>query len=223
MCTMSEDMKVFITDDDSFFLSAIQLIIDAEAGMTVVGTAENGIEALRKIRQLQPDLVLMDIKMPKMNGIEAIKHLRRDFPEMLIVILSTFNEEEYIIEGLANGASGYLIKGMDISKLMATIRDISNGQFILPVEVATKLAKFSLHQISKEKKELPEHITASNSYTNKECDIMKLLAQRFSHKEIATKLYISEGTLRNYMTTIYEKLGVKNRSEAIELLTKQEA
>lgn len=220
---MPKKLKVFIADDDSFFLSAMQLIFQEEDDMEVVGTAEDGAEALQKIRHLQPDLVLMDIKMPKMNGIEAIKQLKCDHHEMLIIIFSTFNDDEFIIEGLANGASGYLIKGIDIQKLLATIRNISNGQYILPVEVATKLAKFTLSQINKEKKALPAHLTTSNTFTNKEHEVMELLAQRYSHKEIAQKLYISEGTLRNYMTIIYGKLGVKNRGEAIELLTKQEA
>lgn len=220
---MPKKLKVFIADDDSFFLSAMQLIFQEEDDMEVVGTAEDGAEALQKIRHLQPDLVLMDIKMPKMNGIEAIKQLKCDHHEMLIIIFSTFNDDEFIIEGLANGASGYLIKGIDIQKLLATIRNISNGQYTLPVEVATKLAKFTLSQINKEKKALPAHLTTSNTFTNKEHEVMELLAQRYSHKEIAQKLYISEGTLRNYMTIIYGKLGVKNRGEAIELLTKQEA
>lgn len=220
---MAKLTRVFITDDDPFFVGAMELIINAEEGFGVIGTAENGVDALQKIRHMQPDVVLMDIKMPKMNGIECIKHLKRDYPDMLVIILTTFNEEEFIVEGLANGANGYLIKGIDIQVLMQTIRDITKGHYILPVDVATKLAKYTLIQMSKEKKELPEFITSSNTFTKKEYDVMKLLAQRYSHKEIAQKLFISEGTLRNYLTIIYEKLHVKNRNEAIQLLTKQEA
>lgn len=220
---MAERFKVFIADDDEFFLGAIGLIISGEEDMEVAGTARNGVEALRKIRELGPDIVLMDIKMPKMNGIETIRHLRRYHPDMLIIILTTFNEEEYIIEGLANGANGYLVKGIDIRKLLSTIRDISKGEFLLPVEVATKLAKFTLRQMGKDIKALPDRLTAGNTFTNKEYEVMKLLSQRYSHKEIARKLFISEGTLRNYLSIIYEKLGVRNRNEAIELLTKPEA
>jgi Response regulator containing a CheY-like receiver domain and an HTH DNA-binding domain len=220
---MPERLRIFIADDDDFFLGAMQLIIREAEGMEVAGTARNGAEALRKIPETKPDLVLMDIKMPKMNGIEAIKLLKRDDPDLTIVILSTFNEEEYIIEGLAYGASGYFIKGTDYRKLIATIRDISRGQFILPVEVAAKLAQFTRRQISQEKKALPAHVTAGNTFTNKECEVMTLLSQRYSHKEIAQKLFISEGTLRNYLSIIYAKLGVRNRNEAIELLTKPEA
>jgi DNA-binding NarL/FixJ family response regulator len=220
---MDRRLKIFMTNDDAFFLIALELIVRGEEDMELIGTAVSGAEALRKIRELKPDVVLMDIKMPKMNGIETIRHLKRDHPDMIILILTTFNEEEYIVEGLANGANGYLIKGIHPRKLISTIRDISQGQFILPVEVATKLAKFTLHQLNKEKKALPDSITTSNTFTNKEFQVMTLLSQRYSHKEIARKLFISEGTLRNYLSVIYEKLGVRNRNEAIELLTKPEA
>ncbi len=219
---MGKQLKVFITDDDSFFLNAIALIINAEDDFDVVGTARNGQEAFEKIQSVQPDIVLMDIKMPKMNGIDCVKELKKDFPEMLIIILTTFNEEEYIIEGLANGANGYLIKGIDNQTLVQTIRDLMKGQYLLPVEVATKLAKFTLSHLAKETKNvLPEYITSGNTFTKKEYEIMKLLARRYANKEIAAELFISVGTLKNYLTTIYEKLGVKNRSEAIAILGKQ--
>lgn len=219
---MEKRLNIFITDDDVFFLNALALVISAEEDFEVIGTAANGHDALCKIREVQPDIVLMDVKMPKMNGIDCIKQLKSDFPEMLIIILTTFNEEEYIIEGLANGANGYLIKGIDNQTLIQTIRDLTKGQYILPVEVATKLAKFTLSHLVKEPKNvLPEFITSSNTFTKKEYEIMKLIARRFSNKEIATKLFLSVGTLKNYLTIIYEKLGAKNRSEAISILTKQ--
>lgn len=219
---MKKRLKIFITDDDAFFLNAISLVISAEEDFEVIGTAANGQEALCKIREVQPDIVLMDVQMPKMNGIDCIKHLKHDFPEMLIIILTTFNEEEYIIEGLANGANGYLLKGIDNYTLIKMIQDITKGQYILPVEVATKLAKFTLSQLQKEDKNvLPDYITSSNTFTKKEYEILKLLAQRFTNKEIATKLFVSDGTLRNYLSIIYEKLGVKNRGEAIAILTMQ--
>lgn len=218
---MDKELKVFICDDDAFFRKAIQLIVDDEPNFTVIGTAENGVEALRKIRESKPDVVLMDVQMPKMNGIECIRYLKQDFPDMPIVILTTFNEEEYIVTGLANGANGYIVKGIDFHILIDTMRALTKGQYMLPIEVATKLAKYTLSKLDHQENVLPDFITSSNTFTNKECEIVALLAKRLTNKEIAQKLFISEGTLRNYMTTIYEKLDVKNRNEAITLLLQQ--
>jgi DNA-binding NarL/FixJ family response regulator len=157
-----------------------------------------------------------------MNGIDCIKRLKRDYPDMLILILTTFNEEEYIIEGLANGANGYLIKGLDFNLLINTIRDVIKGQYILPMEVATKLANYALNKITAQKKKaLPEFIYSSNAFTKKEIKVLELLSERFTNKEIAKKIITSEGTLKNYLTIIYEKLGVKTRWEAISLLNKR--
>ncbi len=219
---MDRVLTVFIADDDDFFRTGIELVINSEEDMKVIGASANGIDALHKIGLLQPDIVLMDIKMPKMNGIECIKKLKELYPDILILILTTFNEEDFIIEGLVNGANGYLIKGIDFYRLLNTIRDCYKGHYLLPVEVATKLAKFVLEKVSNEKKaELPEYIYSSNSFTKKEQEILKLLIKRLTNKEISMKLYISEGTLKNYLTTIYQKLGVTNRHEAIAILNRQ--
>jgi len=221
---MDSHLKVFITDDDRFFRESIELVINAEEDMLVVGHANNGIEALEKIQETKPNIVLMDIKMPKMNGITCIKELKSTFPDMIIIILTTFNEEEFIIEGLAHGANGYVIKGFDFHLLIQTMRDLMKGQYLLPVEVATKLANYLFQQLKKEEKTvLPEFHYSNNTFTKKEHDIIKLLAKRYSNREMAKELFISEGTLRNYLIVIYEKLGVHNRSEAIAILHKPQA
>lgn len=217
---MTSRLKVFITDDDVFFSSAIALVINAEQDMEVIGQATNGVEAIEKLDDLQPDFVLMDIQMPKMTGIECLKRLKQKPANFCILILTTFNEEEYIVEGLAYGASGYFVKDTDYASLIETMRKIKNGQYMLPMEVATKLAKFTLHSM-KEKKgtSLPDFIESSNTFTNQERNILLLLMKRLTNKEIAETLYLSLGTVRNYLTIIYDKLDVKNRQEAIALLT----
>lgn len=220
---MTETLKVFITDDDTFFASAISIVINAQQDMEVIGQAENGIEAIDKLRHLQPDVVLMDIQMPKMNGIDCLKIVKQQYPALCILILTTFNEEEYIIEGLANGANGYLVKSMNYNVLTETIRDVKNGQYMLPVEVASKLAKFMLHSYreNKPQTEFPSWINV-NQFSEKEQKILLLLMKRLSNKEIASEMCHSVGTIRNYLTTIYAKLGVNNRQEAIVLLVKKE-
>lgn len=220
---MTNVLQVFITDDDAFFLSAISLVINAEKDMKISGQAVNGLEAIEKIENHQPDIVLMDIQMPKMNGIECLKRLKKKYPNLCILILTTFNEEEYIIEGLANGANGYFIKDMNYTLLIRTIRELKNGQYILPVEVATKLAKFSLKSFkNKSEHKLPKFIESNNKFTEKEQEILLLLMKRLTNKEMANELYLSVGTVRNYLTVIYDKLGVKNRQDAIVLLTRRE-
>lgn len=218
---MPSILNVFIADDEEFFRTGIELNINAEKDMQVIGTAGDGIEAINNIRKTQPDVVLMDIQMPRMNGIETIKQLKKNDPDMLILILTTFNEEEYIIEGLAHGANGYLIKGIDFQLLIRTIREVAKGQYLLPTEVATKLAMYVLKRRQRENV-LPDFIYSSNTFTKRELDILTLLAKRYANKEMAKEMSLGEGTMRNYLTVIYHKLGVNNRQEAISILLQEE-
>ncbi|MDF2650510.1 MAG: DNA-binding response regulator [Paenibacillus sp.] len=211
--------KVFIADDEILIRTGLEIVINAEEDMEVVGTAMNGSEALEKIIELHPDIILMDVRMPEMDGIQCAKKVKEHFPEALILILTTYNEEEYIIEGLANGASGYLLKGIDFPKLIETIRDALNGHFFLPREVSLKLAKY-LKATKVDKDERLSSILSNKDFTKKEREIIVYLANRLSNKEIAEKLFVSEGTIKNYLTIIYQKLNVSNRYEAIQYLEK---
>lgn len=214
--------KVFIADDEILIRTGLEIVINAEADLEVVGTAMNGSEALEKIIELHPDIILMDVRMPEMDGIQCAKKVKEHFPEALILILTTYNEEEYIIEGLANGASGYLLKGIDFPKLIETIRDALNGHYFLPKEVSLKLAKYLRDtQTSKgDKDERLSSLLSNKDFTKKEREIIVYLANRLSNKEIAEKLFVSEGTIKNYLTIIYQKLNVTNRYEAIQYLEK---
>ncbi|MFA9560394.1 response regulator [Evansella sp. AB-rgal1] len=214
---MVDHTKVLIVEDDKLLLTGLKMLIDSEEDMTVVATAENGHDAYLLMEQEQPDLVLMDIRMPIVNGIECTKKIRKKFPNVVILIHTTFNEEEYIIEALANGAHGYLIKGMNVSKLVQTIRDAMNGEYLLPSEVAMKLANYIFHKKYDKNHQLSA-IISTIPFTKREEEIAYLLARRLSNNEIAKELFVSEGTIKNYLTNIYEKLGVKNRREAIEFL-----
>ncbi|OAS20710.1 response regulator transcription factor [Paenibacillus oryzisoli] len=212
--------KVFITDDEVLIGNALKIVIQAQPDMEVIGIATSGIDALAQLENIQPDLVLMDVRMPGMDGIACTKKLKERYPEMPILILTTYNEESYIIDGLAHGANGYLLKGLQFSQLIETIRSTLNGQYILPAEVAAKLSRYLMNtrNAPRDISTLPASITANNLFTTREQDILLLLGNRLSIREIADELHISEGTIKNYLTIIYEKLNVSSRYEAITLL-----
>lgn len=213
------DINVLIVEDDLLLLTGMEVIIQGEADMQVVGKAENGAEALALIQQRKPDIVLMDIQMPIMDGITCIKEIRKLYTDLPILILTTFNEEEYIFQGLTYGANGYLLKGIDFAKLVQTIRDAINGQYVLPAEVAAKVAQYAIHNTSFMKEQgLRRFFQETNLFTPKEQQIIEMLLNRHSNREIADKLFLSEGTIKNNVSVIYGKLGVKNWVEALELL-----
>ena len=216
---MSTKIDVFIAEDEDLIRNGMKIIINKETDLHVVGSAANGAEALQKIAEVSPNLILMDIQMPIMDGIECIKRIREQNSEVVIIILTTFNDEKYIIEGIANGANGYLIKRPDFKKLIPTIREAMNGDYLLPAEVASKLVHYLYQkECYSKKKTIPASIIQGLEFTKREREILNLLLQRLTNREISESLFISEGTIKNYLTTIYEKLGVKNRHEVIQLL-----
>jgi DNA-binding NarL/FixJ family response regulator len=139
---MTAKIKVLVVDDELLFRNGLELVINSEADMEVVATSQDGLDAIKKTEQYKPDLVMMDIQMPIMNGIAAIKRIRERDTKVIILILTTFNEDEYVIEGLANGANGYLLKNAQYTQLLLSIRDAMKGQYFLPVEVAAKLVSY---------------------------------------------------------------------------------
>ncbi|WLD93837.1 response regulator transcription factor [Alkalihalobacillus sp. AL-G] len=212
-----ETHSIFIAEDQTLMKEGLQIVIDLEEDMEVVGTAENGIEALEKIAQLKPEVIVMDIKMPKMDGIECTKMIKMHMPDTIVLLLTTFADEQYIIEGLAYGANGFLLKGMNYDKLIEAIRDALKGQLIIQSEIASKLANKLLQlssqaQFDVKKKTLKEKGIV---LTDRELEITYLLYQGMNNKDIAKSLYISNGTVKNYITEIYRKIDVHNRTEAI--------
>lgn len=216
--------KIFIVDDQTLLRNGLEIIINKEQDMKVSGTAGNGAEAFEKIKESIPDVVLMDIRMPIMDGIECTKLLRNHYPEMIILILTTFNEEDYIIEGLANGANGFLLKGIDFQQLVQSIRQAIKGQLMLPAEVAQKLALRLKTSSSKSPQKQFEDVleqferSSNTPFTLREKEIMQYLIEGYPNKKISETIFISEGTVKNYVSDIYRKLDVKNRSEAIQFL-----
>lgn len=215
-------IKVLIADDQALMRDGLKVLLNMEDDIEVVETARDGKEAIKLVDELAPDLVLMDIRMPGINGVEATKIIKEKNSDVIILALTTFNDEEYIIDILNYGAKGYLLKDMDSEKLAKSIRDAFNGNLILPSEVAVKLAQ----NISKGKRE--NELTASAAshslpinkvkdefdFTQREMEIAAMLAQGFTNKQIASVLYISEGTVKNNVSNIYSKIGISDRAAA---------
>jgi len=192
-------MKLLIVDDDALIRKSLSLLLSREEGITVVGTATNGGEAFDLCEAHQPEVVLMDIRMPHMDGISATRKIKEHYPHMRIMMLTTFDDKPNIQQALSAGADGYLLKTDEISNIAGKLRALVSGVGILDPEVLKKLTA-------------PEN-PALDQLTQRERDIVRLVAQGLPNKEIAAQLFLSEGTVRNNIVTIMEKLDVKNRTQ----------
>ncbi|QVK20699.1 response regulator transcription factor [Mycoplasmatota bacterium] len=203
-------IKILVVDDQRLMREGLKTILEFEEDIKVVGLAENGQDALDKISLYNPDLVLLDIRMPIMNGVECTQAIKEKYPYVKVLILTTFDDDEYIIEGLRNGAEGYLLKDLTSEKLISAIKDVYGGNSIIQPEIASKI--ISHITVKRQSANLDGQI---DQLTEREIDVFKLLGKGLNNKEIAESLYISEGTVKNYISTIYDKIGIKERSKAI--------
>jgi len=211
-------LKVLIADDQALMRDGLQTILQLEDDIEVIATAENGEEACRLVGVHDPDLVLMDIRMPVMNGIEAVKKLRAESPHTKVLVLTTFDEDEYIIEALASGAVGFLLKDIPTEKLLQAIRDAAQGETMLPSAIAVKLAaRLASPSSSAGKAPAPRSRgrTADLKFTNREMSIIALMVEGRTNREIAQLLFMSEGTVKNYISAIYDKIGTNDRTQAV--------
>lgn len=211
-------LRLVIVDDQTLMRDGLKTIIDLEEDMEVIGTAANGDEGYKLVRKLKPNVVLMDIRMPVLNGVEATRLIKKEFEDVIVIILTTFDDDEFILEALACGAAGYILKDIDGDRLIQSIKDAYNGDMILPAKIAAKLATRVLKTENKNNNE--KNIINSFELTEREKEICKLLSEGYTNKELCEKLFLSNGTVKNYVTNIYNKLGVNNRTTAILFLKK---
>ncbi len=206
-------VNIMIVDDQLLFREGLKTVLNLEESINIISAVASGKEALALLNPVAlPDLVLLDIRMSEMDGVETVKQIKQTYPEIKVLMLTTFNDEEYIMEALANGANGYVLKDIEIEKLVEAIHDAIGEKMILPPSVAAKLAQ-GLLKITPKK---PSSTLAELSEREKE--IATMLTQGFSNKQIAMGLFISEGTVRNYISNIYSKIGVNDRTNAVLLL-----
>lgn len=209
-----DKIKLLIVDDQTLMREGLKSLLELEEDIEVVGTAKDGVEALSLVCQFLPQVVLMDIRMPNMNGVECTKALKEKYKNIVILALTTFNEEEYIVDILNNGASGYLLKDMDSDKLIDAIKAAVKGNFILPSEVAVKLAKVASKTSKAIEKEKQLKLSEDFNLTERETEVALMLSQGFNNKQIALGLHISEGTVKNLVSSIYSKIDISGRAAA---------
>ena len=201
-------MKVLICDDQAIIREGIELLLRLEEDIKVVGTAANGYEAIRLAEQHQPDLILMDLKMPEMNGVEATHRIGRQFPEMKVLVLTTFDEDEWLFDALRAGAAGYLLKDTPRADLVEAIRGTVEGKTYVDPTVAGRIVEQAIDQATQP----PTQIT--DTLTEREIAVLQLLAAGHSNQEISRELHLSKGTVRNHISAIYRKLEVNDRTQA---------
>lgn len=196
-------LKIIIADDHQVVRRGLTLTIDAEKDMRVVAEAESGAGILGLIKKHMPDVVLMDLQMPEMNGVDALKQVRPEFPDLPILILTTFSDDAHVYAALRAGASGFLLKEMSGDDLVAAIRGAARGKPQLHPDIARRLMA---------RASMPED--PFDALTERERGILKLLAKGKSNKEIASKLSLTEMTVKSYVSDLFVKLGVNDRTQA---------
>ncbi len=199
-------IRILICDDHAIVREGLRTLIGMEPGMEIVGEAVNGIEAVQKACALQPDVILLDMLMPRMGGLEAIKEMRRNCPDSNILVLTSFSDDEMVFPAIKAGAIGYLLKNTTPERLLNAIREIHQGKPTMSSDVAKKLMG-ELQRAS----DLPQ---TDEPLTEREMDVLRLVAQGMSNQEIAKKLVIGEGTVRTHVSNILAKLHLANRTQA---------
>jgi DNA-binding NarL/FixJ family response regulator len=213
----SPAVHVLICDDQWIVSQGLEAILGAEPGIEVVGLAADGAEAMEKVAQVHPDVVLMDLRMPGMNGIEATRLIRERHPEVKVLILTTYGTDEWLFEAIRSGAAGYLLKGTPREALIEAVKGTAAGRTHVDPEVAGKL----FEQVAQSEPSAGGRPTPMGSILDslsaRELDVLRLLARGLTNTDIAGRLYLSEGTVRNYVSAILSKLQVSDRTQAAVL------
>lgn len=200
-------MKILIVDDDRLVASSLKIILEADPEIEVEGTGYSGREAVELYDRHHPDLLLMDIRMEGMTGLEAAEEILKNYPEALILFLTTFSDDEYIVRALKIGARGYLLK-QDFASIAPALHAVKSGQSVFGGQIVSKLPRLLTPDPPGENKDYE-----SLGLSEREWDVAAQVAEGLSNREIAGKLYLSEGTVRNYISTILEKLQLRDRTQ----------
>jgi DNA-binding NarL/FixJ family response regulator len=216
-------LKLLLVDDQILFAESLKTFLNNYAkDMTVTGIALNGKEAVSMAEEQSPDIILMDIRMPVMDGVEAVRQIKPKYPEIKIIMLSTYDEDEFVRSALLAGASGYLLKDISPKELIASIRALASGIMQISPEIAKSLVQERPSEKEQPKAKNPEQpFEWFKDLTNREREIFTLITTGYDNEQIADKLNLAIQTVRNQVSTIYSKLGVKNRFEMIQLANRK--
>ena len=202
-------IRLLLVDDREFVCQGLQAMLNLEPDIEVVGTANNGQVAIQQVKALQPNVVLMDIKMPIMDGIEATRIICQQFSDTKVLVLSTFEEDDYIAHSIEAGAKGYLLKDMPIEDLVESVRLVNRGYSVMKDE----LRKKTVGNVANNKSSTETEQSKLAELTPREIEVFNLIGTGCTNREIAKKLYIVEGTVKTHVTNIFNRLGLSNRSQ----------
>jgi DNA-binding NarL/FixJ family response regulator len=201
-------MNVIICDDQALIRDGLEMLLNLESDIQVVGVAQDGAEAVELAAQHQPDLILMDLKMPGLNGIEATRQIRAKFPRIKVLVLTTYDDDEWVLDAIRAGAAGYLLKDTPRAQVVQAVRGTAAGKSFVDPLVAGKL----LNEVAQRPTRSATLLT--DKLTEREVEVLRLLAQGLNNTDIAARLYLSEGTVRNHVSAIFTKLNVADRTQA---------
>ena len=207
-------LGVLIVDDQALVRAGFRMILEAEEDMEVVGEAADGREAVAEAQRLRPDVVLMDVRMPDVDGIEATRRLLGDGPDAKVVMLTTFDMDEYVYDALRAGASGFLLKDVPPEQLVAGIRAVASGDALLAPSVTRRVIEEFVHRPPSSVRTLPLKLAG---LTPRELEVLKLIARGLSNAEIATELFVSETTVKTHVAHVLMKLGLRDRVQGVVL------
>jgi len=204
-------IKVMIVDDQIILSEGIKTVLSSSDEIEVIAMAKDGVDALEKMKENLPDVVLLDIRMPNMNGVVTTSEIKKLYPQVKVVILTTFDDSDYILSAIAGGASGYLLKDISTDALISAVKNAYAGDTILPAKIAKKISEAAKMVTSDREIKLKKEFALSD----REVEIAIMIFEGFNNRQIVSALNLSEGTARNYISAIYLKVGGENRNDAI--------
>jgi len=207
------EIRILLADDQQLVREGLCALLDLIPDIRVVGEAGDGAEAVERAQQMQPDVVLMDVRMPGLDGVAATRRLHEACPEVKVIILTTFDDDEYVFEGLRAGAAGYLLKDVPSEQLVEAIRAAARGEAFIQPSVARKVvaefARLTEREHRRREQPLVEPLSA------RELEVLALVAEGLSNREIGERLFITPGTVKNHVSNVLAKLGVRDRTQAV--------